>query len=258
MRTRVIAISNAKGGVGKTTTATNLASILHARGEKPILVDLDAQCDATYIYQMDRSKPTIFDVMIGNATAEDAIQLTDSGYCIPGSKSLAGVDMAFAGEIGRERVVKDALDPIIESGQYTHIIFDCPPNFGLLSVMALTAADETIIPVGADILSLNGLERFHNEVISKVKRFSNADLRIAGLLITRFDGRSSLSKEFREALGQASEMLHTKLFDTVIREGVAIKDSQFRQASIITNPKSNQSNDYIHFVQEYLGVKLIG
>lgn len=259
MQTKVIAVANSKGGIGKTTTATNLASILHSSGKyKSLLIDLDAQCDASFVYNLDTSKPSILDVMLEESNIRDTIQLTESGYGIPGSKELAGIDVAFANEIARESVFKSAIEPIVSSGEFSHIIVDCPPNYGLTSVMALTAANEIIIPIGADILSLNGLGRFYNEVIKKVKKLCNSDLTIAGLLITRYDGRSSLSKEFKEALKETSELLDTKLFDSVIREGVAIKDSQFRQASIITNPKSKQSNDYLHFVQEYLGVNSIG
>ena len=172
-----------------------------------------------------------------------------SGDIIPASKALAGAD-AFIADTGKEYRLKEAIEPI--KPLYDYIIIDTPPALGILTINALTAANSVIIPAQADIYSLQGIEQL-NETIKPVKKYCNPDLAIEGILLTRYNARSILSREVAELAEQLAAKLNTKLFTARIREAIAVKEAQISQQSLYSySPKGNATIDYLQFIDELL------
>lgn len=257
---RVIAVINQKGGVGKSTTVEALVAGLSLKGYKCLAIDLDAQGNLTYTAGAKTGGVTSLGLLTGEAQAVDAIQHIKpaskrgkniSWDIIASSKALAGAD-AFVNETGKEYRLKEALESVKQ--KYDYIVIDTPPALGILTVNALTACDEVIIPAQADIYSLQGIEQL-NETIKPVKKYTNPSLQIAGILLTRYNPRSVLSREVADLTAQLAKKLHTKLYKTTIREAIAIKEAQISQQDIFTYaPKAKVAEDYNHFIDEYLGV----
>lgn len=246
---KVLAVINQKGGVGKSTTAAAIAAGLLLKGYKTLAIDLDAQGNLTYNYAADSNKATALGLLTGEVDADSAIQHTPSGDIIPASKALAGAD-AFIADTGKEYRLKEAIEPI--KPLYDYIIVDTPPALGILTINALTAADGIIIPAQADIYSLQGIEQL-NETIKPVKKYCNPQLKIEGILLTRYNARSILSREVAELAEQLAAKLKTKLFTTRIREAIAVKEAQISQQSLYSYaPKSNAAKDYLCFIDELL------
>lgn len=246
---RVTAISNQKGGVGKTTTAHALVTGLIHKGYKALAIDTDPQGNLSYTIGADDQKAGVYEVLKGQVNPLEVIQHTEQGDIIPSTLLLAAADLEFT-DTGREYLLKDAIKPLKE--KFDYIIIDTPPTLGIITINALTASNDVIIPMGADIYSLQGLSQLHSTT-NKVKKYCNPSLRIAGLLITRFSGRSILSKELKEVIEDKAGQIGTAPFKTVIREGVAVKEAQTQQASLFqTAPKSNPAQDYSLFIDEYI------
>lgn len=247
--TRITTVLNQKGGVGKTTTAHALASGLNHMGYNALIVDADPQGNISYTMQSDPEQAGLYEAMKGIVPAADAIQHTAGGDLISSSLDLAGADMEFT-QTGREYLLREVLDAI--RTDYTHIIIDSPPSLGIMSVNALTASSDVVIPVGAEIFSLQGLQQLLN-TIRKVQKYSNRDLEIAGLLITRKANKAVATRQLIEAISRQADALHVKLYDAVIREAVAIREAQIMQGSIFdTHPKAKVTGDYSAFIGEYI------
>ena len=246
----IITIANQKGGVGKTTTAHALVTGLTYKGYKALAVDTDPQGNLTYTMNADENKAGVYELLRGDIKPIEAVQHTEQGDIISGSLMLSGADMEFS-DTGREYLLSETLEPLRAS--YDFIIIDSPPTLGILTINALTAAHDLIIPMGADAYSLQGLSQL-NATIGKVKKRCNPTLNVAGLLITRYSGRAILSQELRETIeGKAARAVGTNVFNSVIREGIAIKEAQTQQTSLYTAaPKSNAAADYLTFIDEYL------
>lgn len=245
----ITAVSNQKGGVGKTSTAHALISGLTRRGYNTLAIDTDPQGNLTYAMGADENEPGVYELLKGKVTALDIVQHTPLGDIIPGNLLLAGADMEFA-DTGREYLLSEALDEA--ERYYEFIIIDSPPQLGILTINVLTAANDLIIPMGADIFSLQGLIQLY-ATINKVKKRCNPALEIAGLLITRYSGRSILSKELKETIRDRAGQIEANFFETVIREGVAVKEAQVQQTSVFSSsPRSNPAVDYEDFIEEYL------
>lgn len=249
---KTITLSNQKGGVAKTTTTGALASGLSKKGYKVIAVDLDPQCNLSLasgadILNMDQ---TLYDVFKGSAELSDLIQKTELGYdLITGGLTLAGADMDFT-QTGREFMLREALDDI--RADYDFCICDCPPTLGILTVNALTASDSVIIPLTADLFSLQGLSQL-NLLIQRVRKYSNRDLKIAGLLITRHDERTNVSKALMDQITQTADKLGTKVFSQPIRNSVAVRESQVMRSDLFSEaPKANATIDYQTFIDEFM------
>lgn len=248
MKRKVIAVVNRRGGVGKTATAHALGAGLRERGFKVLFVDLDSQSNLTFDLGAKAQALTTMEVLTGTASAEEAIQKTQGGDIIPASPSLAGADITIEGT-GKEYRLKEALEDV---KGYDYIIIDTPPALSVLTINALTSADLAVIPAQAEIHSLQGISLL-NEAIEAVKRYTNPKLKIAGILITRYAGRAILSKQMKESLQERAEELKTKVFNTPIRECIAIKEAQAMQRDIFTYaPKSNATEDYNAFIEELL------
>lgn len=247
---RIYAVTNQKGGTGKTTTALTLAAGLTLKGYSVLSVDLDSQCNMTYTAGAKTDGATALGVLTGELQAADAIQhLKEGGDMIPASKALAGAD-AFITDTGKEYRLKEALEPV--RGKYDFILIDTPPALGIMTVNALTACDAVIIPAQADIYSLQGIEHLA-ETIKPVKRYTNPSLTIEGILLTRYSPRSVLSREIAELAGQIAARIGTKLFKTTIREAVAVKEAQLSRQSLFTYaPKANVTADYARLIEELI------
>ena len=245
----VIAVVNRKGGVGKTATAQALGAGLIKKKKKVLYIDLDSQTNLSYGLGADMNKPNSMDILTGEATAQEAIQHTEQGDVIAGTEALAGADAVIDGT-GKEYRLKEAINGL----QYDYIIIDTPAQLGTLTVNALTATTGggVIIPVQADIYSLQGIGQL-NKTIEAVKKYCNKDLYIRGILITRYNSRAVISKDMQTNLQEAAEQLNTRLYSVPIRECVAIKEAQASQTDIFSYaPRSNAAKDYTAFIKEFM------
>ena len=248
----VIAITQQKGGTGKTTTAAATGAGLTRQGKRVLFIDLDPQGNLSFIFKGNPNALTALDVMNGETAAKQAtqtIQLGDTtAAIIPATPYLAGADATITGT-RREYRLKEALKPL--GGDYDYCIIDTPPALGILTVNALTAADKVIIPCLPDIFSIQATGQIA-EVIKGIRATSNPGLQIAGILLTRYTPRQILTRETAEALETAARcMLGTKLFNTKIRESVTIREAQAVSADIFTyNPRSIGAMDYTAFITE--------
>ena len=251
MKTKIIAITNQKGGVCKTTTATAMAAALNRKGYKTLLVDTDQQCNATDTFRAETEDvATLYDVMIANEPVITSIQHMEAGDILPGDNLLSEIEQRMTQQ-GREYRLKEALEPL--DGMYDYIIIDTPPGLGIMLTNALTAADSCIIPITADRYGLQGLSQL-DETIGRVRKYSNRDLEIDGLLFCKFKPNQLLSKSIMSSIDKVAEALETKVFKTYIRESVATKMAQAEQMTIFEkDPRNNTARDYLAFIEEYLG-----
>ena len=248
---KTIALSNQKGGVAKTTTAAALASGLSGRGFKVLAVDLDPQSNLGFSSGADllNMTATLYDVFKGTAELQNAIQHLEDYDIVVGGLSLAGADMDFT-QTGREFLLKEALETV--GAGYDFCLLDCPPTLGILTVNALTAADSVIVPITADAYSLQGLSQL-KLLIDRVRKYSNRELVIAGLLITRYDDRTNVSKALSDQIYQTAERLGTKVFSKPIRNSVAVREAQVLRSNLFTEaPRANATKDYTAFIDELL------
>jgi chromosome partitioning protein len=245
---RITTITNQKGGVGKTTTAHALTAGLSFKGYKVLLMDMDPQGNISYTMRADTGKAGIYEVLKGGIKPQEAIQHTRQGDIIASSLLLTGADMEFT-QTGREYLLKNILGPIKDN--YDFIIIDTPPQLGILTINALTASDDIIIPMGADIYSLQGLAQLH-DTIKKIRQYCNSKLIISGLLMTRYNGRLIISRDLKESIQAVAAQIGATVYKNIIREGIAIKEAQAQQVSIFENTKSNPARDYLLFIDEYL------
>ncbi|MDL2233799.1 AAA family ATPase [Ruminococcaceae bacterium OttesenSCG-928-L11] len=249
---KIIAVTNQKGGVGKTTTATSLAAGLVQKGYTSLLVDTDPQGNATDTYGVDAENgPTIFDVFVGEAAVTEAIQRQEGfGDIVSGDLRMSAADMQFTQQ-GREYILREALTPVLPA--YDFVIVDTPPTLGIVTINALTAANSIIIPMLADRYSLQGIKQLAGTV-NTVRKYSNPNLKIDGILLTRYNGRTILNRDVREAIETMVENWETKVFQTAIRQSVSLQESQTQQESIFDYaPDSTTGKDYMDFIQEYIG-----
>ncbi len=245
----ITTIANQKGGVGKTTTAHALATGLTSKGYKVLLIDMDPQGNLSYTMGADDQANGTYELLKGKEKAVDVIQHTKQGDIIASSLLLAGADLEFC-DTGREYLLSDALSTVKDN--YDYIIIDTPPTLGILTINALTFSNDIIIPMGADIYSLQGLSQLYG-AIGKVRQYCNRGLKISGLLFTRFNKRAILSRELKETIEAKAAQIEAPVYKTAIREGIAVKEIQTQQASMYNvSPKTNTTKDYLSFVDEYL------
>lgn len=246
-----ICISNRKGGVSKTTTAVNMSSILAEKGYKVLLIDLDAQGDATQNLgiDIDTLGSTIYDVLLKELPLGQAIVPTEFGVDIIGAnKILANAEIQLHNRLNRDSLLRFAIEEA--ELDYDFIVFDLPPDLGLLAINGLVATNRVIIPVDIGVFSLSGI----NELISTMglikKGQLNNDIELLGVLITKVDNRTNLGKKIRAMLEDA---LEDKVFNTQIRQNIKISDSQSESKPINFFEKSCSGYiEYEEFVEEVL------
>jgi len=250
---KTVTITNQKGGVGKTTTAHILSVGLAKRGFRVLAVDADPQTNLTYTAGVDPEEAAVTLHDLFRKAAEPTMQATiatEAGFhLLTGSLALAAADMEFT-RTGREFMLREALEPL--AAHFDHCVIDTPPTLGILTVNALTASDEVIVPMGADVYSLQGLSQLQG-LIANVKKYSNPRLTIDGLLLTKYNARAVINRQLKTTLQEVAEMLQTKVYAAAIREAVAIKEAQYFQSDIFaTHPKANVTQDYTAFIDEFL------
>lgn len=246
---KIIAIANQKGGVGKTTTATALAAGLRKEGRTTLLIDTDPQGNASDTFGAAMEDvPTIYDVFTAESTLTEAIQHTPQGDIIPGDIRMSGADMQFTRQ-GREYLLRKALQPVAPN--YEFIIIDTPPSLGIITINVLTAAYALIVPMVADRYSLQGIRQL-SDTIDTVREYSNPQLKIDGILLTRYNNRTILSRDIRELISELAKSWETKVYNTTIRQSISQQESQTQQESIFDYaPESTAGQDYHAFVLEF-------
>lgn len=220
MKQTIIAVINQKGGVGKTTTATNLAAQLASLRTSVLLVDLDPQGNATSGLGLDKEvEPTTYEVLFGQTTLDQAVRQADRPgfYLLPANANLAAAEVELAGQLHREYALKRAL----ETAAYDYIIIDCPPALGLLTINALSAAHSMLIPVQAEYYALEGLGQLL-ATVQRVKEAINPSLDLLGVVLTMYDKRTSLSEQVAAEL---KNHFGGKLFKTVIPRNVRLAEA---------------------------------
>lgn len=246
----ILTVNNQKGGVGKTTTSHALGAGLAARGSRVLLIDADPQSNLSLSVGAEIDKATIYDVLRGKANIVDTIQRIGALSIIPSNILLSGADMEFTAT-GREFLLREALELVLD--KYDYIVIDTPPSLGILTVNSLTASHKVIIPMTADIFALQGMDQL-GATIHQVKKWTNPKLEIAGILLTKHSSRTILSRDLAETIELTAQNMGTKVFDTKIREGIAMREAQTQQEDIfLYAPKSNPALDYAEWVNELLG-----
>ncbi len=249
-----IAVANQKGGIGKSTTAAALSEGLTLKGLRALVVDMDPQGSITYIMGDDGTPPTVLEVLRRTARARDAIRTTPQGDILPGNSLLSSADLEFT-SIGKEYLLREALAGV--ATDYDYAILDTPPALGILTINAFTAGDAVIVPAGADILSIQGIEQL-SHTINLVKTYCNPKVNIKGLLLTRHNQRTVLSRDFTEAIEEIARGLDTFVYKVWIRDSVVVKEAQARQQGLLAYaPKSAPALDYMAFVEEFLKMERI-
>lgn len=245
---KVITVSNQKGGVAKSTTAMAFSAGLHYGKHRVLAIDLDAQGNLSHSLNADMSGASILDVLTRSIDIRSAIQSQKSCNIIPSSRNLGSADMTIT-QTGKEYRLKEALSSIADD--YDYVIIDTPPALGILTINALTACDDIIIPAQADMYSMQGITQVV-ESVQAVRQYCNPKISIAGILLTRFNAQTVLSREIANQLEKAAPQLGTRLFKTRIRESIAIKEAQAkRQDMFVYDMECNGSKDYLAFLSEY-------
>ena len=219
---KIIAVTNQKGGVGKTTTAVNLSACVAALGKRVLLVDIAPQGNATSgLGKNDGVEKTIYDVLIGEASASEATVDTGFGplWLIPTAIELAGAEIELVAVENREQLLKDALEPV--RGDYDYIFIDCPPSLSLLTLNALTAADSVLIPIQCEYYALEGVGQLVNTV-KLMRRKLNPDLAVEGILLTMFDGRTNLCAQ---VVQEVRNHFRDEAFETMIPRNVRLSEA---------------------------------
>ena len=250
--TKIIAVLNHKGGVGKTTTTINLAAALQQKKKRVLAIDMDGQANACEDCGLSiEEERTVYGAMKGEYTLP-VFELENGLSVVPSCLDLSATESELINEPGRELILKGLIAKLLETRKFDYILIDCPPSLGLLTLNALTSADFLIIPVQAQFLAMRGMAKITN-VVGIVKERLNPNLNIGGIVITQFDKRKTLNKSVAELI---SESFCDKVFKTVIRDNVSLAEAPIKGMNIFEyNKNSNGAKDYMELAKEVLKLK---
>jgi chromosome partitioning protein len=243
----IVSIINQKGGVAKTTTALNVASSWSKHGKRVLLIDLDPQSSATRAVFSDREfERTIYDVIIGQADAKDVIVKSEEfGFdVIPAEIMLSGIDMQLAAHFGREQILKRKLEPI--ANQYDWILIDCSPSLGLMTINALLASKEIIIPICPEYFSMKGIDLIL-ETLKNIRTGLGVTVGIRGVVITRYRNRRIV----KDVIDQVRHKYKLKVFDNFIPDNISVEEAHHRHRPVHRHaPKSAAARAYMDLAKE--------
>lgn len=247
---KVISISNQKGGVGKTTTTSAVAAGFKLKGYKVLCVDLDPQSNLSFSSGAETEDcPTIYEILKGEAKTAFSIQKMPSFDIVSSNILLSGIELEFT-QTGREFLLKEALNSV--NDKYDYIFIDTPPALSILTVNAFTASDYIVIPMLTDIFSLQGIAQL-SETIDRVRKYCNPNLKVEGIVLTKYNKRTILSREIKGTAELIAEKLNTSIFNSTIRSSVAIMEAQTNQQDIYNySPKNAAAQDYMDLVEELI------
>ena len=241
---KVISISNHKGGVGKTTSALNIGAGLNKLGKKVLLIDLDPQANLSQSLGVIDQDKNIYGAIRGEYKLQP-INIIKGMDLIPSTLDLSGAEVELSGEAGREYILKELIDPIKK--QYDYVIIDSPPSLGLLTINSFTASDEVFIPLQAQYLAIQGLTKLV-EVVDKIKKRLNKGLKVGGVFITQYDNRKVLN---RDVVKTIQSHFKSGVFKTKIRDNVALAEAPTQGVDIFRyQPKSKGAEDYLALCRE--------
>ena len=243
---RVISISNHKGGVGKTTSTINIGAGLNKLGKKILLIDLDPQANLSQSLGLIEPERTIYGALRGEYKLQP-IEIVKELEVIPSTLDLSGAEIEMSAEAGREYILRELIEPIRAS--YDYILIDSPPSLGLLTINSFTASDEVFIPLQAQYLALQGLTKLL-EVIDKIKKRLNKELRVGGVFITQYDNRKVLNRDVASTI---EAHFKDEVFKTRVRDNIALAEAPSQGLDIFRySPKSYGAEDYLSLSKEIL------
>ena len=241
---KIVALSNHKGGVGKTTSTVNIGAGLNRLGYKVLLIDLDPQCNLSQSLGQEDSGENIYTALSGKSKLSPITVLPGLDI-VTSTLDLSGAEIELTGQPGREYILKELLDPIRK--KYDYILIDCPPSLGLLTINSLTASDIVLIPLQAQYLALQGLTKL-KEVVDQIRKRLNKKLKVGGVFITQYDSRKILNRDVVDAI---KKHFKEEVFKTKIRDAVAIAEAPTEGVDIFRySPKSNGAEDYLELSEE--------